>query len=310
MEHNKGCRHMTCRCKAQFCYICGLRWRTCACTDAQLANIQAEAEGRRQAATQLTAHQQREAEEVRIALQQVAEFEAAELERAERAAAAERRRVEEERRRREEERIAAVNRQFRQLTVELELLHDIQRVRIAERYELELSTEQRELAEVIETLSLRFPAEVQFLGTQSQKKISDAECKFEQEYQARLAEERRIEDDYIRDLRDWWRGDPEAEYKIREARDKLRANQDKEYKFWHEYRRKQLEAISETERRGMEALSARHQSEVKAVEGRWKIDEIEWKRKKGAEGRWVEEVVRERTTMMGEMEQREYARDV
>lgn len=27
VEHNKGCRHMTCRCKAQFCYICGLRDR-------------------------------------------------------------------------------------------------------------------------------------------------------------------------------------------------------------------------------------------------------------------------------------------
>jgi len=287
-----------------------LRWRTCACTDAQLATIPQEAEARRTQATALTARQQREAEEVRIALQQVAEFEAAELERAERAAAAERRRVEEERRRREEERIAAVNRQFRQLTVELELLHDIQRVGITERYELEISTQKREHAEVLETLSLRFPAEVQFLGTESQKKISDAEYKFEQEYQARLAEERRIEDNYVRDLRDWWRGNPEAEYEVREARDKLRASQDKEYKFWHEYRRKQLEAVRETENRMMQALRARHQSEVKAVEGRWKIDEIEWKKKKWAEGRWVEEVVRERGVILGEMEQREYARDV
>jgi hypothetical protein len=49
VEHNKGCRHMTCRCRAEFCYICGLRWRTCACTDAQLANVQQEATARRQA---------------------------------------------------------------------------------------------------------------------------------------------------------------------------------------------------------------------------------------------------------------------
>jgi hypothetical protein len=33
VEHNRGCRHMTCRCKAEFCYICGLRWRTCGCSD-------------------------------------------------------------------------------------------------------------------------------------------------------------------------------------------------------------------------------------------------------------------------------------
>lgn len=31
VEHNSGCYHMTCRCKAQFCYRCSARWKTCAC---------------------------------------------------------------------------------------------------------------------------------------------------------------------------------------------------------------------------------------------------------------------------------------
>ncbi|KAM5533558.1 hypothetical protein V8D89_012774 [Ganoderma adspersum] len=31
IEHNRGCYHMTCRCKAQFCYRCSARWKTCAC---------------------------------------------------------------------------------------------------------------------------------------------------------------------------------------------------------------------------------------------------------------------------------------
>lgn len=26
-----GCNHMTCHCRAQFCYVCGERWKTCAC---------------------------------------------------------------------------------------------------------------------------------------------------------------------------------------------------------------------------------------------------------------------------------------
>ena len=31
VELNWGCFHMTCLCSAQFCYLCGKRWKTCAC---------------------------------------------------------------------------------------------------------------------------------------------------------------------------------------------------------------------------------------------------------------------------------------
>jgi hypothetical protein len=31
VELVSGCRHMRCRCKAEFCYVCGARWRTCDC---------------------------------------------------------------------------------------------------------------------------------------------------------------------------------------------------------------------------------------------------------------------------------------
>ena len=33
VEHNKGCRHMRCRCHAEFCYVYGARWKTCLCTE-------------------------------------------------------------------------------------------------------------------------------------------------------------------------------------------------------------------------------------------------------------------------------------
>ncbi|KAI4130447.1 MAG: hypothetical protein LQ347_003379, partial [Umbilicaria vellea] len=31
VELREGCNHMTCRCRAEFCMICGLRWKTCDC---------------------------------------------------------------------------------------------------------------------------------------------------------------------------------------------------------------------------------------------------------------------------------------
>ncbi|KAI0065199.1 hypothetical protein BV25DRAFT_1799242 [Artomyces pyxidatus] len=31
VELNQGCYHMTCRCRAQFCYLCAAPWKTCAC---------------------------------------------------------------------------------------------------------------------------------------------------------------------------------------------------------------------------------------------------------------------------------------
>jgi hypothetical protein len=149
-----------------------------------------------------------------------------------------------------------------------------------------------------------------FLSTESEKKIIDSQQKFEREYQQRYAEELRIENDYLAQLREYWNGKPEAEYRIRDARDELRRDQDKEYRFWDFYRQQQLHAIAEGEKRKMEALVVKQASEIKAIHGRAKIDEVEWKRKRWAESQWVEEVTRERVGMLQTMEQEEYARSV
>jgi hypothetical protein len=87
---------MTCTCKAQFCYTCGSKWRTCGCTEVDQARREEELRERRRA---VDAEAHREEEEITRA---IAEVEAAERREAQEREAAERRR-EEERQREEEE---------------------------------------------------------------------------------------------------------------------------------------------------------------------------------------------------------------
>jgi hypothetical protein len=95
VEKTSGCRHMTCTCKAQFCYTCGSKWRTCECTEVDQARREEQLRERRRG---LEAEARREEEEIARA---IAEVEAAEQREAEERRAAEQR--EEEERRREEE---------------------------------------------------------------------------------------------------------------------------------------------------------------------------------------------------------------
>ena len=96
VEKASGCRHMTCTCKAQFCYTCGSKWKTCECTEVDQARREEQLRERRRG---LDAEARREEEEIARA---IAEVEAAEQREAEERRAAEQRR-EEERRREEEE---------------------------------------------------------------------------------------------------------------------------------------------------------------------------------------------------------------
>ena len=68
-----------------------------------------------------------------------------------------------------------------------------------------------------------------------------------------------------------------------------------------------MAAVREGESRKVEALRVRQESERKAVEGRASIDKVEWQRKVWAEGQWVDAVTAERSAILMEMEQEDYA---
>ncbi|KAL8406105.1 hypothetical protein RB596_004810 [Gaeumannomyces avenae] len=51
VEHADACHHMTCRCGAQFCFVCGRKWRTCDCTSDMLRLVKDAAKKRREERT-------------------------------------------------------------------------------------------------------------------------------------------------------------------------------------------------------------------------------------------------------------------
>ncbi|OBT85330.1 hypothetical protein VE02_05986 [Pseudogymnoascus sp. 03VT05] len=50
VEHAQGCSHMICHCKAEFCYTCGLKWKTCGCTEVELQAYLISGDWRRETA--------------------------------------------------------------------------------------------------------------------------------------------------------------------------------------------------------------------------------------------------------------------
>ncbi|KAK2737331.1 hypothetical protein FQN55_001169 [Onygenales sp. PD_40] len=132
VELTAGCRHITCQCGAEFCYTCGVRWRTCSCTETDQQQRQAEIETRR---LQRDTEAANEAAEIAAAIAQIERMvreEAAERERLE----AEQRRIEEEEARdREFKRMMSIADKIRILRTALTNVNNTQLTMILTRHE-------------------------------------------------------------------------------------------------------------------------------------------------------------------------------
>ncbi|KAA8909387.1 hypothetical protein FN846DRAFT_810580 [Sphaerosporella brunnea] len=292
VELVSGCRHMRCRCKAEFCYMCGARWSTCECTgtgytraqftiDHEAELEQAELRAAIAAAEEMERQEEEERRRAEIAARIAAE----------RAAEAERERLERDAEKRKvlvEKELTEIAARYRNLTKAMEGVCVLQEQAMAERHRKER-----------EDLVSSYKNHVQELADLVVTKIAEVEAARETEIEvvaAKHAEEKlslqtrheQEEDEYWFSLQTHLKGKPNAKAREQALVDRLRAQQGRELEeLMARLRQESLTPLKKVESESWEMLKELEEKKAALEENSRKRDVKKSAMVWAAERRWL-----------------------